>query len=173
MPRAFAVGNDQLVEAERLIRDRMSCLDLDFPALAAVSNIFRAATAVRNHMEREVLAGHTLSWSAFVVLFVLRVFGRQESRDLAAEAGITGGTLTGVLDTLERKGFVERRAHPDDRRRVVVDATPAGLTAVDEIMPVFNEQERKVTRDLADDETAELARLLRVVTRSAEGPDRR
>ena len=172
MPRAFAVGNDQLVEAERLIRDRMSCLDLDFPALAAVSNIFRAATAVRNHMEREVLAGHTLSWSAFVVLFVLRVFGRQESRDLAAEAGITGGTLTGVLDTLERKGFVERRAHPDDRRRVVVDATPAGLTAVDEIMPVFNEQERKVTRDLADDETAELARLLRVVTRSAEGPDR-
>ncbi len=173
MPRAFAVGNDQLVEAERLIRDRMSCLDLDFPALAAVSNIFRAATAVRNHMEREVLAGHTLSWSAFVVLFVLRVFGRQESRDLAAEAGITGGTLTGVLDTLERKGLVERRAHPDDRRRVVVDATPAGLTAVDEIMPVFNEQERKVTRDLADDETAELARLLRVVTRSAEGPDRR
>jgi len=173
VPRAFAVGNDQLVEAERLIRDRMSCLDLDFPALAAVSNIFRAATAVRNHMEREVLAGHTLSWSAFVVLFVLRVFGRQDSRDLAAEAGITGGTLTGVLDTLERKGFVERRAHPDDRRRVVVDATPAGLTAVDEIMPVFNEQERKVTRDLADDETAELARLLRVVTRSAEGPDRR
>jgi len=173
VPRAFAVGNDQLVEAERLIRDRMSCLDLDFPALAAVSNIFRAATAVRNHMEREVLAGHTLSWSAFVVLFVLRVFGRQESRDLAAEAGITGGTLTGVLDTLERKGLVERRAHPDDRRRVVVDATPAGLTAVDEIMPVFNEQERKVTRDLADDETAELARLLRVVTRSAEGPDRR
>ena len=173
MPRAFAVGNDQLVEAERLIRDRMACLDLDFPALAAVSNIFRAATAVRNHMEREVLAGHTLSWSAFVVLFVLRVFGRQESRDLAAEAGITGGTLTGVLDTLERKGLIERRAHPDDRRRVVVDATPAGLTAVDEIMPVFNEQERKVTRDLADDETAELARLLRVVTRSAEGPDRR
>ena len=54
-----------------------------------------------------------------------------------------------------------------------MDATPAGLTAVDEIMPVFNEQERKVTRDLADDETAELARLLRVVTRSAEGPDRR
>ena len=84
MPRAFAVGNDQLVEAERLIRDRMAYLDLDFPALAAVSNIFRAATAVRNHMEREVLAGHTLSWSAFVVLFVLRVFGQQESRDLAS-----------------------------------------------------------------------------------------
>ena len=113
MPRAFAAGDEELVEAERLIRDRMSGFDLDLQAFAAVSNVFRAATAVRNHMERDVLAAHSLSWTAFVVLFVLRVWGEQSSRDLAAEAGITGGTLTGVLDTLERKGLTERGVHPD------------------------------------------------------------
>ena len=48
MPRAFAAGDDELVEAERLIRDRMSGLDLDLLSLAAVSNVFRTATAVRN-----------------------------------------------------------------------------------------------------------------------------
>ena len=34
MPRAFAAGDEELVEAERLIRDRMSGLDLDLQAFA-------------------------------------------------------------------------------------------------------------------------------------------
>ena len=104
MPRAFSAGDEELIEAERLIRDRMSGLDLDLLSLAAVSNVFRTATVLRNHMERDVLRRHQLSWSAFVVLFVLRIWGSQESRSLATEAGISGGTLSGVLDTRERTG---------------------------------------------------------------------
>ncbi|HBL08591.1 MAG TPA: MarR family transcriptional regulator [Acidimicrobiaceae bacterium] len=173
MPLAFAAGSNELVEAERLIRDRMEGLDLDLEALAAVSNIFRAATAVRNHMERDVLAVHALSWSAFVVLFVLRVWGEQESRDLAAEAGVTGGTLTGVLDTLERKGLTERWPQPSDRRRVLVRLTKIGVEAIDGIMPAFNVEEAKVTCGLSGDETNELARLLRIVLRTATDLDGR
>lgn len=173
MPRAFAAGDDELVEAERLIRDQMSGLDLDLQAFAAVSNIFRAATAVRNHMERDVLAAHSLSWSAFVVLFVLRVWGEQSSRDLATEAGITGGTLTGVLDTLERKGLTERRAHPDDRRKVTVTLTDDGVNAVNGVMPAFNVEEAKVTGGLTTPETNDLARLLRTVLCTTSELDKR
>ena len=169
MPRAFAAGDDELVEAERLIRDRMAGLDLDPLSLAAVSNVFRTATAVRNHMERNVLKPHALSWSAFVVLFVLHVWGEKESRELASEAGISGGTLTGVLDTLERKGLAVRRPVPTDRRRVGVALTAAGTTVVDEVMPAFNREEAQVTGGLTDDETATLARLLRTVLRTADG----
>ena len=173
MPRAFAAGDDELVEAERLIRDRMSGLDLDLLSLAAVSNVFRTATAVRNHMERNVLKPHSLSWSAFVVLFVLRIWGSQESRRLAAEAGISGGTLSGVLDTLERKGLVKRRAIPEDRRRVEVALTADGTKVVDEVMPAFNREEALVTGGLTDDEMASLARLLRKVLRTTEDLDDR
>lgn len=173
MPRAFVAGDDELVEAEKLIRDRMAGLDLDLLSLAAVSNVFRTATAVRNHMERDVLRPHRLSWSAFVVLFVLRVWGPQESRDLAAEAGISGGTLTGVLDTLERKRLVERHPVPTDRRRVEVVLTAAGTTVVDEVMPAFNREESQATAALTDDETATLARLLRKVLRTVEDLDAR
>ncbi len=173
MPRAFAAGDDELVEAERLIRDRMSGLDLDLLSLAAVSNVFRTATAVRNHMERDVLRPHQLSWSAFVVLFVLRIWGPQESRSLATEAGISGGTLTGVLDTLERKALAVRQPVPEDRRRVEVALTPAGTRVVNEIMPAFNREESLVTGDLTEDETATLARLLRRVLRTAEDLDDR
>ena len=173
MPRAFAVGDDELVEAARLIRDRMAELDLDLLSLAAVSNVFRAATAVRNHMERDVLRRHELSWSAFTVLFVLRIWGSQESRQLADEAGISGGTLTGVLDTLERKGLVKRRAVPQDRRRVEVVLTPSGTKVVDEVMPAFNRQEALVTEGLSDNEMATLARLLRKVLQTTEELDKR
>ena len=171
MPRAFAADDHELVEAERLVRAELGTLDLDFQALAAVSNIFRAATAVRNHMERGILRQHRLSWSAFVVLFVLRVWGEQESRDLAAEAGITGGTLTGVLNTLQDKGYAERSPHPTDGRRMIVRTTGSGRRVVDEIMPAFNKQEALVTRDLSDDEATRLAASLRTLLRTVADLD--
>ena len=171
MPRAFAATDDELVEAERLIRAELGALDLDFVALAAVSNIFRAATAVRNHMERGVLREYELSWSAFVVLFVLRIWGEQPSGHLAAEAGITGGTLTGVLNTLQRKGYAERLPHPTDGRRTLVRTTESGHRVVDEIMPAFNKQEALVTRDLGDTEATLLAAYLRTLLRTVADLD--
>jgi DNA-binding MarR family transcriptional regulator len=42
--------------------------------------------------------------------------------DLAAAAGIHPATLTGILDRLEQARFIERAPHPDDRRRIHVEA---------------------------------------------------
>ena len=173
MPRAFAAGDEELVEAERLIGVQMAGLDLDLLSMAAVSNIFRTATAVRKHMEKAVLKSHSLSWSAFVILFVLRIWGKQESRVLAAEAGVSGGTLTGVLDTLERKGLASRHPVTSDRRRVEVVLTNAGTRVVNEVMPAINSVESRVTGGLDEDEKEMLARLLRKVLRSVEELDER
>ncbi len=166
MPGAFSSDDErELRQAERDVTHAFDTQPFDFSALLAVSNVFRAATAVRNHMEREVLSPHQLSWSAFVVLFVLRVWGARESNELAAEAGITGGTLTGVLSTLERRGFAKRKPHATDGRRVVVHPTAKGRRTVDQIMPVFNHHEAIVTADLSDHDRRELARLLRSILR--------
>lgn len=172
MPRAFASDDaSELVRAEEDIRAELGGLDLDLRALAAVSNIFRVATAVRNHMERSVLDPHSLSWSAFVVLFVLRVWGDQEAHQLADEAGITTGTLTGVLKTLERKGLAQRRVHDTDRRRVVVAATPEGRRVIEVVMPSFNRHEALVTQDLDEEQADALAAGLRQVLRTVEEID--
>ncbi|MFG2554452.1 MarR family winged helix-turn-helix transcriptional regulator [Streptomyces sp. NPDC048581] len=51
--------------------------------------------------------------------------------DLAEHAHVTTGAMTGILNRLERAGFVTRRPDPTDRRRVRVAAVPAAITRVE------------------------------------------
>ncbi len=172
IPRLFASDDDRdLVRAERDVRLAFSNLDLDLRALTAVSNIFRAAAAVRNHMEHGILEQHELSWSAFTALFVLRVWGEMDARSLANEAGVTAATLTGVMKTLETRQLMKRRSDTSDGRRVVAALTPKGRKVVDEVMPAFNRHEALVTQGLTADELDELAHSLRVVLRTVNAID--
>jgi DNA-binding MarR family transcriptional regulator len=52
---------------------------------------------------------------------------------------ITTGTTTAVLDTLERDGYILRLADPDDRRRVLVDITPAAQSILDQALPAVQQ----------------------------------
>src|SRR5215470_1637172 len=169
MPRRLAAGNaSDLVQAERDIRSRIGGQQLDFAAMAAVSNIYRAANVIRNHIERKVLADEDLSWATFTVLFVLWIWGEQQTRHLAAEAGVTKGTLTGVLKTLEKRGLARRRAHDADGRLVLVSLEPKGLTVIERLFPAFNRGETSVSSSLTEPEKRQLASLLRTIIRSVE-----
>ena len=172
MPRRFALGNAQdLVQAERDIRARIGEQELDFAAMAAVSNIYRAANVVRNHMERQVLVDEDLSWAAFTVLFVLWIWGDQQTRHLAAEAGVTKGTLTGVLKTLEKRGLARRRGHDADGRLVLVSLEPKGQDIIERLFPAFNRGEAQVSAGLTGHEKNQLASLLRTIIRTVEEED--
>ena len=135
---------DDLIEAERDIVARLGDLPVDFEALSLVSNLYRAAAAIRREMEQTVLIEARLSWTAFVTLWVLWIWGEMETRHLAAEANVTKGTLTGVVDTLEKRGLVERRRGEGDRRLVTVRLTEDGQQLITEVFPRFNAQERRV-----------------------------
>jgi DNA-binding MarR family transcriptional regulator len=169
MPRRFATGNAQdLVQAERDIRARVGEQELDFAAMAAVSNIYRAANAIRNQLEQQVLAEEDLSWAAFTVLFVLWIWGDQQTRHLAAEAGVTKGTLTGVLKTLEKRGLARRRGHEEDGRLVLVSLEPRGQDVIERLFPAFNRGEALVSASLTPKEKDQLASLLRKIIRTVE-----
>ncbi|HJX99574.1 MAG TPA: MarR family transcriptional regulator [Streptosporangiaceae bacterium] len=169
MPRRLAIGDAQdLVQAERDIRARVGDQELNFAAMAAVSNIYRAANAIRHHMEQRVLDEEDLSWAAFTVLFVLWIWGDQQTRHLAAEAGVTKGTLTGVLKTLEKRGLARRRAHESDGRLVMVSLEPKGLGVIERLFPAFNMGEAFVSASLSEREKNQLASLLRTIIRAVE-----
>jgi DNA-binding MarR family transcriptional regulator len=158
-------------QAERDIRARLDDHDLDFSAMSAVSNIYRTGSAIRNHMERELLAHYDLSWVAFTVLWVLWIWGEQETGHVAAEAGITKGTLTGVMKTLQARKLIRRIPHRDDRRRVSIGLSKAGERLIERVFPEFNRHETLAVSALSDAEQAELARLLRLVLKGISATD--
>jgi DNA-binding MarR family transcriptional regulator len=153
-----------VLQAEKDIRARLRGQHFDFTAMSAISNVYRAGTAVRNHMERTVLAEYDLSWVAFTVLWVLWIWGAQETAHVAEEAGITKGTLTGVIKTLLNRKLIRRLPHKDDRRRVSIELSPAGEHLIEDLFPAFNQHEREAVSALTLVEQRELARLLRKVT---------
>lgn len=167
--RLGSAEDDELTRAERDIRARLGDRPFDFRAMAAISNIYRAATTVRNHMEQRVLAAHGLSWSSFTVLWVLWIWGEQETRHVAAETGTTKGTLTGVLKTLEARRLVLRSTHPEDGRRVLVRLSPRGLAVIEEVFPLFNAEEAFASSALEPAEQEQLAHLLRKVSATMDG----
>jgi DNA-binding MarR family transcriptional regulator len=144
-------------------------MDIDFQAMAVASNLFRSATAVRNHLERSVLAPHELSWSAFVVLWVVWIWETSETREIAAEAGFSKATLTGVLNTLEKRGFAARKRSKTDGRLVLVSLTSKGKKLMEQLFPLFNKEEQHIASALNVAAQKTVADALRKITEKLEG----
>ena len=163
------MGEEGLLPAERKVLEQLGHLPLDFRAMWAVSNLFRTSAAIRRHMEARVLADDRLSWTSFVALWVLWVWGEMESRDLAAAVGISRPTSTGVVTTLERRGFVQRLKNAEDGRMVRVSLTEDGEHKIAELFPRFNAEEAAVTSHLSPEQQEALAGMLRSMLMTAEG----
>ena len=161
-------GAHTLTETERQVSERLSHMTLDFQAMAVTSNLFRAATAIRNHLERTVLAQHDLSWTAFVVLWVSWIWEPIETRQIAEEGGFSKATLTGVLSTLEGRGLVTRSKSETDGRLVLVTLTNKGRNMMDTLFPEFNANEKEVAGVVPLDKQKDLADLLRAITVGVE-----
>lgn len=162
-------GQYTLEETERAVTERLRGLSVDMSAMAAVSNIYRAAGSVRNYFERTVLQPHELTWTAWVVLWVVWIWGEIETRHVATEAGISKGTLTGVAGTLERRGLITRRMHPADARRVLLAMSAQGAKLMETLFPEFNRAEQFVTGGLTEAERLALASSLRAIVQQLEG----
>lgn len=162
-------GAHTLRETERQVSERLSHMTLDFQAMAVTSNLFRAASAVRNHFERTVLAQHDLSWTAFVVLWVTWIWEPIETRQIAEEGGFSKATLTGVLTTLEGRGFVERTRSDADGRLVIVRLTAQGRKLMNTLFPEFNREEKSVSSVVSAADQLVVAEALRALTERAEG----
>ena len=162
-------GPHTLAETERAVESRLAGMNLDFEAMAVASNLFRAANAVRNHLEGTVLRPHDLTWTAFVVLWVTWIWEKVETRVIADEGGFSKATLSGVLSTLEGRGLLVRERSPQDGRLVLVRMTPAGKRLMKKLFPEFNEQERVVVSGIPVSERSQAAAALRTLTLTVTG----
>lgn len=161
-------GPHTLAETERTVEDRIAGLKIDYDAMNAVLGMFRAANASRNHIVREVLAPAGLTWTAFLTLWISWIWGSAETRIIAEEAGISKATLSGVLNTLENRGLINRLVDKKDKRLVLISLTPAGTRMIKKLFPLVNHEESFIVRDFTKKQQSEIADYMRGIFSAVE-----
>lgn len=71
-----------------------------------------------------------------------------DQRSLAAAIGFDTSTIGGVIDRLERRGLIERRASPSDRRVRLLQVTAAGEALLSDAVPGMLEAQRRILAPL-------------------------
>jgi DNA-binding MarR family transcriptional regulator len=141
-------------------------------ATEVVLNIVRLGENLTSRVDALVRDAGLPSPTALVVLEVLRGAGEPLlPSELARRSFLSRPTISGVLDTLERRGLIERHIHPDDRRRVLTAITPEGKAAVERVLPELHRAETEWAAGLSEKQQHSLLGLLGRMYRHVESLD--
>ena len=128
-------------------------------ATEAVMNTIRTADLVFDQIGR-LLRPLNVSAAGGLVLGILRDHGAMSPSILSDHLIVTRATVTGVLDSLERRGFVSRSPNPADRRGQIAEITPSGLAVLRELRTLIHRHEKAWMGVLSDDELRTYIELL-------------
>jgi DNA-binding MarR family transcriptional regulator len=117
-------------------------------------------------MEQGVLAEFGLTPAQFDVLSRLATEPGASQQALADHLLVTKGNVCGLIDRLEQAGFVERLAHPDDRRTNQLHLTAAGRQAFEVAAPALEAVLDDQFSVLSEDEKGQLMGLLAKMDRT-------
>jgi DNA-binding MarR family transcriptional regulator len=156
--------------------------DLDPSAAEAFLHLLHTGDEVFGVSDRS-LASHNISHGRFGVLMLLWrsvqpraaallgaepcVAGPRTPAELADAAGVTRATMTGLVDTLERDGYVRREPDPVDRRQMSVRLTPRGEKFLMEFLPGHFKAIAAIMGTLTEGERKTLVRLLGKIQQQA------
>jgi DNA-binding MarR family transcriptional regulator len=120
-----------------------------------VAEHLRALIVATDDYRRTMATGVGVSTTEAAVLGQLLHEGARTPTLIAERTGLTAGSATSLIDRLVSAGLVERRPHPDDRRRVLVDLTAPGRSAIETVFSLFtadlDDAVRRVGAPLARD----------------------
>jgi MarR family 2-MHQ and catechol resistance regulon transcriptional repressor len=126
----------------------------------------KAHEAMRQHADRHIRS-LGIGFSDFLALEVLLHKGPTPVNEIGRKVQLTSGSITTAIDRLERKGMVERRNDPEDRRARVVHLTASGRKL---ITCAFTEHERamdEAASGLTAAERGEIVMLLKKLGKRA------
>src|SRR5215475_739165 len=120
--------------------------------------------AMRRSSAQGVLYGQAvanvagISGSDLECMDFLQLEGRATAGRLAEVTGLTTGAITGVVDRLEKAGYVRRERDEDDRRKVFITIVPEALTEIGQFYVPMQQAMHKLWSSYSE---AELRLLLR------------
>jgi len=130
----------------------------------AFLQLLRTAGAI-DRAAADVLSDLDLTAGAFGALLELGAVQPQglAPSELARRLAVARRTATLYVDILERQGWAERNAHPDDRRMVLARLTPAGSQLLKELGEAYKRRLAGLMGDMTPLQAERLRQLLSVI----------
>jgi DNA-binding MarR family transcriptional regulator len=109
----------------------------------------------------DLIAQHLgIAQTDLLCLHVLHRAGASTAGALSSQLGRTTGAVTHMIDRLEKAGYVRRKPDPQDRRRVLVEASAPALERIASFYEGMNARSRRSIADFSDDQLAAIHTFL-------------
>jgi len=109
----------------------------------------------------KLIESYKLNPTEFAVLELLYHKGRQPIQKIGQKILLSSGSMTYVVDKLEKKGLLERVFCTEDKRITYMSITAAGKALIEEIFPSHEEKINDVMSALSESEQETAIELLR------------
>jgi DNA-binding MarR family transcriptional regulator len=123
--------------------------------------VFTAQNRLRTHIRNELMAaGVEITLVQAGILFLLKQTNGQPMSQLSRLLFLDNSTLTGLVDRLERSGFVLRKVNPKDRRSSLIHMTSQGNKEVNKAETVIHRVNEEIQADFSKEEIESFKRIL-------------
>ena len=129
----------------------------------ALSELIR----VYQFRDRDRICCYDISVTQCYALELLALRGPSTVNDLAAGLYLDKSTTSRVIDALERKGYVARHPHPEDRRALLVQATQEGTDLYTQIEQDILAEEQRLLADFDPEVRRGMTQLIGRLARAA------
>jgi DNA-binding MarR family transcriptional regulator len=119
---------------------------------------------IRNYWQKSFDAeGKDITVDQWLLIENLYKHKRITHNELARLTSKDITTVSRIIELLVRKELVERQGATDDRRKVYVQLTPAGVNKYKDVRPMVLEMRKTGWKDLTEKDYQELTRILDVI----------
>ena len=129
------------------------------------------ATQAYHRAVTDELVPHGITYRQSMVLGWLALEGELSQTELAAKMMVEPPTLVGILDRMERDGWISRHNCPSDRRKNLIRANPAAEPVWDKIIECATRVRERATQGLSERQLATLKKLLRRIGQNLKTRD--
>lgn len=117
---------------------------------------------------RPILADNEITEQQWRVMRVLDTLGEIDFSTLSRECCILGPSLTGIVNRLEKMGYVQRRKSANDGRKYYIHLTNKAKTLVDDLRPLIEAQYIELKAKLGEEKYRQLSTLLNALIDTKE-----
>lgn len=128
--------------------------------LARLQLAGREISTVAVMFHTTLAATQGLSATESKTIDILDRAGPLTAGELAARTSLAPPSVTGLIDRLERKGFVRRIEDPSDRRRVRIERRPEALAAFAPVFKDFGDRLHAVYEQFTDEQLEVILRFM-------------